>query len=100
QSGAPLVGIDEKLVPQITEQNTAATQPYPIGDSFVPQACTVDIGNYPTAPIFTPFKTSPILMCPGANVCSEWSTSSYSQQSGLMYVCGITSRRSGQASQT
>ena len=89
QSGAPLVGIDEKLVPQITEQNTAATQPYPIGDSFVPQACTVDIGNYPTAPIFTPFKTSPILMCPGANGGSEWSTSSYSQQTGLMYVCGI-----------
>jgi glucose dehydrogenase len=89
ESGAPLVGIDERAVPQIGEQNTAATQPYPAGDSFVPQACTADIGNYPTAGIFTPFKTDPILMCPGANGGSEWSPSSYSQQTGLMYVCGI-----------
>jgi alcohol dehydrogenase (cytochrome c) len=89
ESGTPLVGIDERLVPQIGEQNTAATQPYPAGDPFVPQACTADIGNYPTAGIFTPFKTDPILMCPGANGGSEWSASSYSQQTGLMYVCGI-----------
>jgi quinohemoprotein ethanol dehydrogenase len=89
QTGAPLVGIDERLVPQIGEQNTASTQPYPAGDPFVPQACPADIGNYPTAGIFTPFKTDPILMCPGANGGSEWSPSSYSQQTGLMYVCGI-----------
>ena len=76
-------------MPQIGEQNTAATQPYPAGDPFVPQACPADIGNYPTAGIFTPFKTDPILMCPGANGGSEWSPSSYSQQTGLMYVCGI-----------
>jgi quinohemoprotein ethanol dehydrogenase len=89
ESGAPLVGIDEKQVPQIGEQHTAATQPYPIGDSFVPQACTVDISDYPTAGIFTPFKTNPILMCPGANGGSEWSASSYNQKTNLMYVCGI-----------
>jgi quinohemoprotein ethanol dehydrogenase len=87
--GTPIVGIDEKQVPQIGEQNTAPTQPYPIGDSFVPQACTTDIGNYPTAPIFTPFKTDPILMCPGANGGSEWSSSSFNQKTNLMYVCGI-----------
>jgi quinohemoprotein ethanol dehydrogenase len=87
--GTPLVGIDEKQVPQIGEQNTAPTQPYPIGDSFVPQACTADIGNYPTAAIFTPFKTDPILMCPGANGGSEWSASSFNQKTNLMYVCGI-----------
>jgi alcohol dehydrogenase (cytochrome c) len=89
QTGAPIVGIDEKLVPQIGQQKTAPTQPYPIGDAFVPQACTEDIGNYPTAGIFTPFKTDPILMCPGANGGSEWSASSYSPQTNLMYVCGI-----------
>ncbi|HEV7661957.1 MAG TPA: PQQ-dependent dehydrogenase, methanol/ethanol family [Chloroflexota bacterium] len=89
QTGAPLVGIDERLVPQIGEQRTASSQPYPAGDSFVPQACTEDIGNYPTAPIFTPFKTQPILMCPGANGGSEWSASSYNPQTGLIYVCGI-----------
>lgn len=88
-NGTPLVGIDEKQVPQIGEQKTAETQPYPIGDSFVPQACTADIGNYPTAGIFTPFKTDPILMCPGANGGTEWSSSSYNQKTNLMYVCGI-----------
>jgi alcohol dehydrogenase (cytochrome c) len=89
QTGTPLIGIDERVVPQIAEQKTALTQPWPIGDPFVPQACTEAIGSYPTAGIFTPFKTDPILMCPGANGGSEWSTSSYSQQTGLMYVCGI-----------
>jgi alcohol dehydrogenase (cytochrome c) len=89
QTGTPIVGIDERLVPQIGQQKTAPTQPFPIGDSFVPQACPEDIGNYPTAGIFTPFKTDPILMCPGANGGSEWSTSSYSPQTSLMYVCGI-----------
>ena len=88
-NGTPIVGIDEKQVPQIGEQNTAPTQPYPIGDSFVPQACTADIGDYPTAAIFTPFKTNPILMCPGANGGSEWSSSSFNQKTNLMYVCGI-----------
>ena len=39
--GKPLVGIDEKPVPQEPRQATAATQPYPRGDSFVPQS--VDI---------------------------------------------------------
>ncbi len=89
QTGMPIVGVDERLVPQIGQQKTASTQPFPIGDSFVPQACTEDIGKYPTAGIFTPFKTDPILMCPGANGGSEWSTSSFSPQTGLMYVCGI-----------
>jgi alcohol dehydrogenase (cytochrome c) len=89
QTGTPIVGIDERKVPQIGQQKTAPTQPFPIGDSFVPQACPEDIGNYPTAGIFTPFKTDPILMCPGANGGSEWSASSYSPQTSLMYVCGI-----------
>jgi quinohemoprotein ethanol dehydrogenase len=88
-NGEPLIGIDEKQVPQIGEQNTAPTQPFPIGDSFVPQACTEDIANYPTSPVFTPFRDDPILICPGANGGSEWSASSYSPQTNLMYVCGI-----------
>jgi alcohol dehydrogenase (cytochrome c) len=88
-NGQPLVGIDEKDVPQLRAQNTARTQPYPIGDGFVPLACTEDIGSYPTAGIFTPFRNDPILICPGANGGAEWSPSSYSPQTNLMYVCGI-----------
>jgi alcohol dehydrogenase (cytochrome c) len=39
-NGKPLVGIDEKPVPQEPRQNTAATQPYPVGDAFTPQSIT------------------------------------------------------------
>ena len=89
QTGTPLVGIDERQVPVISQQKTAGTQPFPAGDSFVPQACPPDIGNYPTAGIFTPFKTTPVLICPGANGGSEWSAASYNPKTNLMYVCGI-----------
>ena len=34
--GAPLVGIEERPVPQEPRQKTAKTQPFPIGDTFVP----------------------------------------------------------------
>ena len=39
-NGKPLVGIEEKEVPQEERQKTAATQPHPVGDSFVPQEVT------------------------------------------------------------
>ena len=35
-NGTPLIGIDERPVPQQAEQKTARTQPFPIGDAFVP----------------------------------------------------------------
>ena len=34
-NGEPLIGMEERAVPQEPRQATAATQPYPIGDSFV-----------------------------------------------------------------
>ena len=44
--GLPLVGIEEKAVPQEERQKIAATQPYPVGDSFVPQEITEeDVGK-------------------------------------------------------
>ena len=39
-NGKPLVGIDERAVPQEPRQHTAATQPYPVGDAFTPQSVT------------------------------------------------------------
>ena len=35
ETGEPLVGIEEKAVPQDERQKTAATQPFPVGDAFV-----------------------------------------------------------------
>ena len=37
QTGKPLIGIDERPVPQEPRQATAATQPFPRGDAVVPQ---------------------------------------------------------------
>ena len=37
QTGKPLVGIDERPVPQEPRQATAPTQPFPRGDAVVPQ---------------------------------------------------------------
>ena len=59
-NGTPLVGIDEQPVPQEPRQGTAATQPYPRGDAFVPQQ--IDIAPEGTTlvnggKIFTPFWT-------------------------------------------
>src|SRR5438045_3491759 len=36
-NGKPLVGIEERPVPQEPRQKTAKTQPFPIGDAIVPQ---------------------------------------------------------------
>jgi quinohemoprotein ethanol dehydrogenase len=89
ETGEPLVGIEEKPVPQMEEQHTAATQPFPVGDAFVPLECPEQIANYPMGGIFTPFGSEPVLICPGANGGSEWSASSYSPQTEMMYTCGI-----------
>jgi quinohemoprotein ethanol dehydrogenase len=47
ETGDPLVGIEEKPVPKMEEQHTAATQPFPVGDDFVPLECPEQVGNYP-----------------------------------------------------
>ena len=41
ETGKPLLGIDERPVPQNAAQKTAATQPYPRGDAVVPQSVPV-----------------------------------------------------------
>ena len=88
--GTPLVGIDERPVPQEPRQGTAATQPYPRGDAFIPQqidiapegATLVNGGK-----IFTPFWTTPVLMKPGPPGGVNWPPSSYDPASGYLYVC-------------
>ena len=78
--GTPLVGIDERPVPQEPRQGTAATQPYPRGDAFIPQQ--IDIAPEGTTlvnggKIFTPFWTTPVLMKPGPPGGVNWPPSSY-----------------------
>jgi alcohol dehydrogenase (cytochrome c) len=90
-NGTPLVGIDERPVPQEPRQATAATQPYPRGDSFVPQS--IDIA--PEGPkvvnggkIFTPFWTDEIrAMKPAISGGANWPPSAYDAATGYFYVC-------------
>ena len=59
ETGKPLIGIDEKPVPQEPRQKTAATQPFPRGDAVVPQLIEMAPEGHTLVNdgrIFTPFK--------------------------------------------
>src|SRR5438874_3643016 len=85
-NGQPLIGIDEKAVPQEPRNATAATQPYPVGDPFMDQCPEPQPGFALSGCIFTPFWDIPVLLRPTGNGGSEWSPSAYSPQTGYSYV--------------
>jgi alcohol dehydrogenase (cytochrome c) len=97
ETGKPLLGIEEQAVPQEPRQATAATQPYPRGDSVVPQQIDITPEGARLAPgatdlpnhgrIFTPFWTEPVMAKPGTMGGANWPPSSYDPQSHLLYVC-------------
>lgn len=93
--GTPLVGINEKPVPQEPRQKTAATQPFPVGDSFIPQDLTAedikkDFNNYTGkyGGIFTPFWDEPVLIKPYPLGGANWPPSAYSPDTEYFYVLG------------
>ncbi len=90
-NGEPLVGIEERPVPQEPRQATAATQPYPDGDSFIPQYLAIapeDFELVNEGRIFTPFWTDPPTpIKPGGGGGANWPPSSYDPTSGMLYVC-------------
>ena len=89
-TGAPLVGIEERAVPQEPRQATAATQPYPRGDAFIPQYIEIapeGVTLVNEGRIFTPFWTTPVLVKPGPPGGVNWPPSSYDIDTGYLYVC-------------
>jgi quinohemoprotein ethanol dehydrogenase len=89
-TGQPLVGIDERPVPQEPRQATARTQPYPRGDAFVPQSIVIPPEGYRVVNqgrIFTPFWTEPIVAKPGQSGGANWSPSAYDPATSYLYVC-------------
>ena len=90
-TGEPLIGIEERPVPQEPRQATAATQPYPIGDAFVPQHVDIVPEGYPPlvnqGRIFTPFWTDGAVMKPSHNGGANWPGSAYDPRTGHLYVC-------------
>jgi alcohol dehydrogenase (cytochrome c) len=89
-TGQPLIGIEEQPVPQEPRQATAATQPFPVGDAFVPQSMSIAPEGFRLVNegrIFTPFWTEAIVARPGQGGGANWPPSSYDPRTGYLYVC-------------
>jgi len=86
-TGEPLIGIDERAVPQEPRQATAATQPIPRGEPFKPQTIPVPPEGY-SLPydehVFVPFWNERVI---GTRGGANWPPSSYDPERELMYVC-------------
>ncbi|WP_260983554.1 PQQ-dependent dehydrogenase, methanol/ethanol family [Cytobacillus oceanisediminis] len=95
-NGEPLIGIEEKPVPQEERQKTSPTQPYPKGDAFVKQEVTEedvkkDIKDYKGnlfGRIFTPYWEEPILVKPSTFGGANWPPSAYNPDTEYFYVLG------------
>jgi alcohol dehydrogenase (cytochrome c) len=89
-TGRPLIGIEERPVPQEPRQATARTQPYPVGDAFVPQSVPIPPEGFRPmneGRIFTPFWTDPVVAKPGQSGGANWPPSAYDPRTGYLYVC-------------
>jgi alcohol dehydrogenase (cytochrome c) len=90
-NGEPLIGIEERPVPQEPRQATSPTQPFPVGDAFVPQSLDIAPEGYRLGNggrIFTPFWTEEIVIAkPAISGGANWPPSSYDPDTGYLYVC-------------
>jgi PQQ-dependent dehydrogenase (methanol/ethanol family) len=89
-NGKPLIGIEEKPVPQEPRLNTSATQPFPVGDSFVPtcpEPGSVAPGSK-TSCIFGVYWDEPVVMAPGTQGGVTWAPITFDPKTGLVYVGG------------
>ena len=87
-NGKPLIGIDERPVPQDPRQKTAKTQPIPRGDATVPQCAALVPGYEKAGCIFETFWETPVLMQPSGIGGTNWSPVPYSPDTGYFYVPG------------
>jgi quinohemoprotein ethanol dehydrogenase len=87
-NGKPLIGIEERPVPQEPRQKTAKTQPFPIGDATVPQCADVLPGYDKAGCIFEVFWEAPVLMQPSGIGGTNWAPVPYSPDTGYFYVPG------------
>jgi alcohol dehydrogenase (cytochrome c) len=89
-TGKPLIGIEERAVPQEARNKTSRTQPYPLGDSFVP-TCPEPGSVQPEAKsscIFGAYWDEAVVMTPGTQGGLSWAPMSYNPQTKLIYVPG------------
>ena len=90
-TGEPLLGMEERPVPQEERHLTSPTQPYPEGDSFVHQFVDIVPQGFPPlvnrGRIFTPFWMEGTIAMPGPFGGANWPPSAYDPESGTLYVC-------------
>jgi quinohemoprotein ethanol dehydrogenase len=89
-TGKPLLGIDEMPVPQETRQNTAATQPFPVGDPVVPHSIDIPPAGFRLineGRIFTPYWDKAVVAKPSPWGGTNWPPSSYDPRQGHLFVC-------------
>src|SRR5438876_2598176 len=87
-NGKPLIGIEERPVPQEPRQKTAKTQPIPKGDATVPQCAELLPGYEKAGCIFDTFWETPVLLQPSGVGGTNWSPVPYSPDTGYFYVPG------------
>ena len=87
-NGKPLIGIEERPMPQEPRQKTAKTQPIPLGDATVPQCAELLPGYEKAGCIFDTFWETPVLMQPSGIGGTNWSPVPYSPDTGYFYVPG------------
>ena len=91
ENGKPLIGIDEKPVPQEPRQKTAATQPFPRGDAVVPQLIGIAPEGHALVNdgrIFTPFVgKDATIVAPGIWGGASWPPSAYDPVQQRLFVC-------------
>ena len=99
KTGEPLLGIDEKPVPQDPRQAPSPTQPFARQGPWTEQ-CIVDqplgseipgdpnraVPNYPQSCIFQAFWDIPVLAAPGHGGGAGWAALSFSPRTGYMYA--------------
>jgi alcohol dehydrogenase (cytochrome c) len=89
-TGKPLIGIPERSVRVEARMKTAPTQPFPIGDPFVPTCPEPDTvaPGVESGCIFTPYWEKSIVLAPGTQGGNAWAPSTFSPKTRLVYVPG------------
>jgi alcohol dehydrogenase (cytochrome c) len=86
-NGQPLIGIEERPVPQEPRAASAATQPYPIGDALMEQCPTPPLGlGLIGECIFWQSWDTPVFVSPGGNGGVNWANMAYNPQLGYFFA--------------
>jgi PQQ-dependent dehydrogenase (methanol/ethanol family) len=85
-NGKPVIGIEERPVRQEARMKTARTQPFPLGDRFVPMCPEQVLEGFEQGCLFTPFWDRRVLIFPGSSGGNAWAPMTFSPKTNLVYI--------------